>query len=386
MIAVIADDFSGAAELSGLGLRFGLKVLVETDVLVKEDVGLLIIATNTRSDSEEEAAREVFRITQQLSDNGVDWIYKKTDSVLRGHVLAELVAMIKASKKQKVLLVPANPSRGRIITNGIYYIHSTLLHETEFSSDPEYPLLTSNVSQLLGKVENTKVEVLKHNAQMPQDGIIVGEATDNDDLMMWSKRVDSSFIVAGSSDFFLALLESKGFHENVSVPNNFESSNGNTLYVFGSSFPVSRNILNDASDRGCYISEVPFNVFCSGENSIELLSNWSQEIIEAFGKHSRVIIAINHSIVRDPKVARKLRESIATVVERTLQETDVDELYVDGGATVFAVLSKVKFNKLIPECELAPGVVRFHVQDRPRFHLTIKPGSYSWPGKIWLSD
>lgn len=383
MIAVIADDFTGAAELGGLGLRFGLKVLVETEVMVNGDVDLLIIATNTRSDSEEEAAKEVYNITQQLIAIGVDWIYKKTDSVLRGHVLAELLAMIKASKKQKVLLVPANPTHGRTISNGVYYIDNTLLHKTGFSDDPEFPLKTSNVLELLGKADSIKVEVLKNNAQIPERGIIIGEATRNDDLMIWAKKVDSSFIIAGSSDFFLALLEANGYQEKIPIPNDFKSSGENILYVFGSSFSVSRDTLKDASDRGCYVSMMPHNVFTSGENSVELLFNWSQDIIKAFSKHSKVIIAINQPMIRNPKVAKRLRESIAIVIERVLNEIDVNELYVEGGATVFAILSKIKFNKLIPTHELAPGVIRFLVQDKSKFYLTIKPGSYLWPDSIW---
>ena len=125
------------------------------------------------------------------------------------------------------------------------------------------------------------------------------------------------------------------------------------------------------------------NVFNSGENSVELLFNWSQDIIKAFSKNSKVMITINQPMIRNPIVAKRLRESIAIVVERILNEIDVNELYVEGGATVFAIISKVKFNRLIPIDELATGVIRFLVQDKPKFHLTIKPGSYLWPDSIW---
>jgi len=38
MIAVIADDFTGAAEIGGVGLRYGLQVLIETEVNDVSDV------------------------------------------------------------------------------------------------------------------------------------------------------------------------------------------------------------------------------------------------------------------------------------------------------------------------------------------------------------
>jgi len=55
MIAVIADDFTGAAELGGLGLRYGMSVEIETEVTNDCKVDLLIIATDTRSVSKKQA-------------------------------------------------------------------------------------------------------------------------------------------------------------------------------------------------------------------------------------------------------------------------------------------------------------------------------------------
>ena len=47
------------------------------------------------------------------------------------------------------MLIPANPSRGRCIANGRYFIHGTLLSETEFARDPEFPARSSDVLALL---------------------------------------------------------------------------------------------------------------------------------------------------------------------------------------------------------------------------------------------
>ena len=47
MIAVIADDFTGAAEIGGIGLRRRLKTVIETDLVQPEDADLLIENTET---------------------------------------------------------------------------------------------------------------------------------------------------------------------------------------------------------------------------------------------------------------------------------------------------------------------------------------------------
>ena len=62
MIAVIADDFTGAAEIGGVGLRYGLKVVIKTSVDDPEEADLMIMATDTRSMTAEEAFREVEKV------------------------------------------------------------------------------------------------------------------------------------------------------------------------------------------------------------------------------------------------------------------------------------------------------------------------------------
>lgn len=66
------------------------------------------------------------------------WIYNKTDSVLRGNVTHEVEAVIQALGLDGVLLVPANPSLGRTIEGGRYFVRGRPLHETEFARDPRH--------------------------------------------------------------------------------------------------------------------------------------------------------------------------------------------------------------------------------------------------------
>ena len=58
MIAVIADDFTGAAEIGGLGLLYGYKTAIVTKVNALENIDLLIIATEMRAFDSEKAVQE----------------------------------------------------------------------------------------------------------------------------------------------------------------------------------------------------------------------------------------------------------------------------------------------------------------------------------------
>src|ERR1700733_8695520 len=109
MIAVIADDFTGAAELGGIGLRHGLVTEVSTTVNAATDADLLVIAADTRSKGLSVAVEEMGIIARQLKVLQPLWIFKKVDSVLRGHVVPEINVMMDVLGWPLALLVPANP-------------------------------------------------------------------------------------------------------------------------------------------------------------------------------------------------------------------------------------------------------------------------------------
>ena len=105
MIAVIADDFTGAAEIGGIGLRHGLSVIIETRPVAISPGDLLIIATDTRLMDQQEAADHIRQVTTEVMQFNPQFIYKKIDSVLRGNITHELVAQMKASGKKRAIII-----------------------------------------------------------------------------------------------------------------------------------------------------------------------------------------------------------------------------------------------------------------------------------------
>lgn len=386
MIAVIADDFTGAAELAGIGLRYGFKVEIDSDVIKNSSAELQIIATDARSMTADQAYKEVTKITANLLKRNPDWVYKKTDSVLRGHVLPELCAMLKVSGKKKVLLVPSNPEYGRKISNGIYYINDVPLHLTAFSDDPEYAIKTSNVLEMLGVSNEFSTNIVSRGISIDKPGIYVAEASSLNDLDYWTSAVDEEIIPAGASGFFSALLKSKGYCKNV-TPNNDATKFGKKfLFVCGSAFSHGRIAVEEARKKGAKVSEMPDNVFYDKPPKEKHFKKWVDDTIKLYKQTSKVIVEINQPVVKEPGLAKRLREETAKLVEEVLNNVQVDELFIDGGATVFAISKKLSINKFLPLIEIAPGVIRMAVENKPYLHITIKPGSYLWPEKIWKFD
>jgi uncharacterized protein YgbK (DUF1537 family) len=384
MIVVIADDLTGAGEIGGIGLAYGLTVEIQREFCSKSDAELLIIDTDTRSTSSEKAGRMIRDVARDLNKSSlpIEWIYKKTDSVLRGPVASELEALREVMRVARVLLVPANPSKGRIVCNGNYLINGKLLCETDFVNDPEYPAITSNVLKLLALSGSGQIHLLKSDQTFSCEGIAIGQAETTDDLLRWSEQMDEQTMMAGAGEFFEAILRNKGFSKKMVVDEEEYRLENKALFVCGSSSDSSRQALRKAESLGGRICRMPEELFRSDYSGDKFFQQWSDEIIRCFKNSRSVIIAIDREVVGNAEFAGKLRSSMATIVLTIFQKVSLKELFVEGGATASAIVGRFGWNRFEPCDQLGSGVVRMKVLGSDNTYLTIKPGSYIWPEVI----
>lgn len=382
MIVVIADDFTGAAEIAGLGMRYGLSVIIESEVVTDSEADLLIIATDTRSMNESDAYNEMYKIKMKLENLDYEWLYKKTDSVFRGHILSELSALLDADKNNKVLLVASNPPLGRKIIDGKYYINGQLLNETGFAQDPEFSTNTADVLTLLGKNDDIDTHLLKTDEEIIGEGIFLGEAGTNGDLIKLAEKVDNEILPAGASGFFAALLESNGYKLNPKPTQGCNGNDKNFLIVLGSTYSKGNIFNHSNTENDLFISSMPDNIFFNEPSSNLSMEKWLNEIVSSFNSHKKIIIEINQPVIQDRSVSKRLKEDIADLVSKVLQSVKISELVIDGGATAYAIVSAIGIKKFYPMHEVAPGVIRMKVDEMPDLCITIKPGSYPMPEEI----
>jgi uncharacterized protein YgbK (DUF1537 family) len=393
MIAVIADDLTGAAELGGIGLRHGLRTEIRTSVaqlathvpagrtpgVPAGDVpDLLIIAADSRSKAEPAAIEEMTTITRALLSLQPDWIYKKTDSVLRGHVIAELNVHLKVLGLQSALLIPANPLLGRTIRDGHYHLNDKPIHHSAFSIDPEFPIYSSDIQEML-HTRQQPVQVRKPGEELPVRGIVVGEVQDLADLQTWAHRLPSGTLAAGASGFFSALLDrhfplAPAINGHIGDPTPIAKSasvfGAPLLFVSGSTFDRSRDSIKRQLQAGGPVRYMP-------EQPDE---RWQDEIATLLQAQNKAVIAIDPAWHHH--TAHELREKMAKSISRIVKKTTPAEMIIEGGATAYAILDLAGWHTFIPEQELAPGLVRMRVAEAPHLFVTVKPGSYPWPDAI----
>lgn len=125
-MGIVADDLTGALDVSAAFAVSGLKVVASVSTLTRPvipaAVDVICRNTQTRHFSETASLDQVRNATRQLLDEGCLRLYKKVDSTLRGHVGVEICAMLRESPAPFALISPAFPSMGRTLRDGILYV------------------------------------------------------------------------------------------------------------------------------------------------------------------------------------------------------------------------------------------------------------------------
>lgn len=382
MIIVIADDLTGAAELGGIGLRYNLRVEVSTQVDLNPKADLLVIATDTRSMNCEDAVAEMEKVTEEIVKLDPILIFKKVDSVLRGYVAEELLAHITKLSLSRALLVPANPGLGRTIVNGQYLLNGEPLHQSTFAYDPDMPVITSSVVEMLAG-KGIMVSSQKHYEVLNYEGIIVGDAADHNDLKAWAGLVNRNMIIAGAANFFTALLDRIVIPDEQPQQTESRAFEYPALIVSGTAFKKSADAIKKLKAARVPVSYMPQAIIRESEADEDLYEAWCTEIISYISTFGKAIIAIDPQDTRDVNSQNGLlRNKMAVVVNRVFEQIHINELLIEGGSTAAAVLKQLGISKIYPVQELSPGVIRMIADDDPELYITIKPGSYAWPASV----
>ena len=366
---VIADDITGAAEIAGIAFARGAEVRLVCgsvcgvgNTTYSTDI-TTVIATDTRSMSEVEATAETKRISATFgSPKSKEVIFKKTDSALRGHVVAELTTLMEATGYERAVYLPANPSKGRIIRNGIYYINDVPIHETDFSFDPEFPARTSVLRERFPNAE-------AHHIIMPN-------AENEEDIRnAIAEYDDGKTIFAGAADLFNAMIgmgcgrlkESIAKHPIpiIQAKNNslFESVALQSLILCGST-------QSKPLELGIPVAPMPQEIY-DGSNDLSL---WDTTAYEQ-EQHS-LILTVPHTHRTGKEVAVHLRTVMAKITKQLVTKHCPKHLIIEGGATAWATLQTLDWTEFTITAQLAPGVVQMRATNG--IFVTLKPGSYPW--------
>ena len=399
-LLIIADDFTGALDTGVQFAASGAVTRVVTDIhydysLVDEKVRVLVMDAETRHLQSKEAYDIVYNITQKAIHYGIPFIYKKTDSALRGNIGSELTAVLDATGKRSLSFFPAFPKMGRITKNGIHYIDGIPVEESVFGKDPYEPVTCSCISDLIQL--QSKVKVRLSSGSIP---MMIGE--DDPEIIVWDAQTDEQLqilgdnlykeddlhIMAGCAGFASVLPKLLGLEASPPKPPSFVQR---FLVVCGSINPITVSQLAYAEDHNF------LRIRMSSEEKLEerywksdegkkkldylkvLIESKSCSILDsndAAGFNSTKEYAKKNHIITDEirvYIAKNLGYIVKELIKRGLKAT----IMITGGDTLMGCMNQMGVFEMEPICEMAPGIVisRFCIQD-VECHVISKSGGF----------
>lgn len=397
-LLIIADDFTGALDT---GVQFAAKgAAVRVDMgrgvdysSVEEGTEVLVLDAETRHLRPEEAYKIVSEAVADARRAGVPFLYKKTDSALRGNIGAELTAMCDMADKKRVHFVPALPGMNRITIGGIHYIDGVPVGDSVFGRDPFEPVRESSVTGIIRAQSKAPVYLIEDG--LPKagegEGIFVYDAKTDDRLKEIAKGLwaqEELGFCAGCAGFAAVLPKLLGLTGRAfglpSLPSRL-------LVACGSVNPITVAQLDYAERAGAPRIRLDGEQKLSarwpeGKEADSCMESW-RALCE---KHGLCILDSNDE-PGDDRTKRYRREhgisleearkSIASnmgAIVKGLLDGGLDAaLLITGGDTLKGFLEKVGISRLYPICEAAPGAVVSGFWYRSKLYYVIsKSGGF----------
>ncbi|TDS10292.1 four-carbon acid sugar kinase family protein [Sphingobacterium paludis] len=364
-ILVIADDLTGAAEIAGIALRHGLSSQIVQHLNQSVTADVLVLNSNSRSLKAEDARAHRAAIFAGPNTKTWDWVYLKFDSALRGHIKEELAYYQSLLQPEYVFFSPVNPNLDRLILGEQYLVQGRPIADTDFARDPEFPVRSSNLLDLLGKIEWSVVEkplLWKREAKQ-----VVAAAQSWDDVYSWAGHIPKNALCAGAAAFFEALLNKRS-ERKIVEPQESSLHKRPILYICGSNHEQSVTRISALSQENI--------IYWQRKGSEREVA---EKLLTLLNEKKIAVFAVQPGLVAEAEVIRK---SMADTVSILQGPNMPQELIIEGGATAQAVLAALQIEMLLPTVEHAPGVIRNEVPDK-ELAITLKPGSYPWTEELW---
>jgi D-threonate/D-erythronate kinase len=362
-ILMIADDLSGAADCAASCAVQGLRTVVQlSEAPSSEPAQVLAIDAATRSMSADRAAATVGRIVAMYEHTSGRVLFKKLDSLLRGHIGPELAAMRCGRTPAVIVMAPALPAQGRTTIEGCQCLNGQRL------ANAEAPFLLESAGLSSGQISLDLIRgTLRPLATTMAElacryDALVCDAETEDDLRTIAAAIaalphagwDGSIIWAGSSGLARHIPKAMGI-SGASVPSEEPRFRGPILLVVGSRTVLAHEQADEAGR-------------CGGMARV-LSSAALGEALDS-GNDVMTVLDSSDAATEDPRLCAAMASWILPHMDR------IGALIVTGGETARAVLRASGITSLRLLREVEPGVPLAVSTGARQMPVITKSGSF----------
>ena len=394
---IVADDFTGGLDTGVQFAERGIPTRVVTNPdadfeQAARDCQVLVVVAETRHLPAEKAYAMVHGAVEKAVRLNIPFIYKKTDSALRGNIGAELSAALDACGADTLSFLPAMPGIRRVTVGGVHYIDGVPVAESVFGKDPFEPVKKSNIKELLA----LQTSLPAWNAgpgNLPEEkGILIVDAETDGDLLRAGRTLKEKGllrVMAGCAGFAAALPELLGL--DAEKKERVPLADGGLFVLCGSVNPITQRQLSCAEQNGfTRIHIQPEQKLNEGyfdtDAGMKALAAWR----EANEQNPWMILDANDSTDDNAEsaayakqkgmsmedVRRCISGALGRILPAILKSRVNKTMLITGGDTLLQCMNRMGVWEMEPLYQVFPGVVlsRFEAGGEARYAITKSGG------------
>ncbi|NKN38243.1 four-carbon acid sugar kinase family protein [Agrobacterium sp. a22-2] len=336
LVAIIADDLTGALDTGTPFVEVGLRVVVAVDVdaaaeAVATGAHVVVVNTASRSLPAADAAAEVEKAAAAFQSVTPTIVFKKIDSRLKGNVREETEALATTFGLSRAMIAPAVPDQHRFTRNGMVTGH--------------------------GVPEPLPIAPLFAGSSLPID---IVDASSDADLDRAITALDGATTIAvGARGLGSALARRFGRKDRAGL-SPFQRTQ-RTLFALGSHDPITLAQMEALLQSGMLAGsrDAP-----AGALAVDALPHPLPLLLRCTG-----------AIQQD---ATSVAQIFAAGVTRLIEQTRPDMLMMGGGDTAHAILRRLGVQLLEPKGEIEAGIPWFEVRcaNGRQIRCAVKSGGF----------
>ena len=406
LLGAIADDLTGATDLSLMLARNGMKTIQQIGVPAPGtdfgDAEAVVVALKSRTVPAADAIGASRASATALLNGGAEQVLFKYcstfDSTDAGNIGPVAEALLEVTGAPIAIACPAFPAAGRSVYMGHLFIGQVLLSDSSMKDHPLTPMHDANLVRVLQRQSKCKIGLIPLDvvtkgpaavqealaaSQAAGYALMIADAVRDEDLRVLGEALADARLITGGSGIGIGLPDNfrrLGRIGTTPLPVRMKAPPGRPVILAGSCSAATRGQVQAAIGAGIpALKIVPLDI-ASGVQTADGVADW---II----RNTKDLPALAFSSEAPEEVKRTQeqlgRERAGNLVEHLLAEVSVilrdvgySRFIVAGGETSGAVVEALGAHALRIGPEIAPGVPWTRSIGAPDLALALKSGNF----------
>lgn len=407
LLGCIADDLTGATDLSLMLAREGLRTVQSTGLpapdLDPNAIDALVVALKSRTIPAGEAVAqslEAARRLRQLGARRLLFKYCSTfDSTDQGNIGPVAAALLDFVGGKQTIACPAFPQAGRQIFNGHLFVNGVLLSDSPMKDHPLTPMRDANLCRVLQRQTSLPVGLVSF-ADVDRGPAAIGAALAREEaaghriqivdavtdahLRAIGAAIADFPLITGGSGIAMGLpaayLEHGLIRELNQTSTTMTVTVGRRAILAGSCSAATRGQVTAAIAAGLPAFRIDALDLASGRLSVAQILDWidaqsgDRPLLVYSSAEPEVVKQVQDKLGRD--AAGAAVEHLLAAVAQGLVERGFNQLLVAGGETSGAVVRALGAGTLAIGPEIDPGVPWTRSLSGPDLALALKSGNF----------